>query len=458
MNELKKLWTLAAPICVTQIAFVAMGVVDTIIAGPLGVNALAALALGNTLYFGLLIFGNGLLLSLDTWVSQAYGGGRHEDVASGLAQGLWLALGVTPVLLLAMWASVPILSAAGYDPALCALAGEYLGPLMWGVLPALLFGAYRGALAAVDVTRPVMYAALAANVANYGLDVWFVAGRQRRSQDRGGRRHELRRRLLCCQARRRCWCRICCRRGVGRRFGAIFRRPDPTILAALIAIGVPVGLQYLLEVWCFSGVTILMGVKGEVPLAAHQIALNVTSVIFMVPLGISSAAAVRCGQALGGSDPRGVSRAGWTAFGSGLAFAALTATTLALFAAPITAVYSPPPDVANLAVSLLGIAAIFQLVDATQAVGIGVLRGLGDTRFPLGVVVFGYGGVALPVGYWLAFVASDAPEGLWWGLVLGLTTVAITLVARFRYLLRHLPTALTSGGVESPWESTPQVT
>jgi MATE family multidrug resistance protein len=451
VNEFKKLWALAMPICITQIAFVAMGVVDTIIAGPMGAEALAGLALGNTIYFGILIFGKGLLMSLDTWVSQAYGGGRDDEVAAGLAQGLWLAAAVTPFLLLGMWAVIPTLEWVGYNPVLCRVAAAYLGPLMWGVLPALLFGAYRSALAAVDITRPVMFVALAANVVNYGLDRWFIVGGF--GIDPMG-------------VEGLAWSTTGCRLvlfiptaliwtlGVGKRFGTLLRLPDPRILAALAAIGVPVGLQYLLEVWCFSGATILMGAKGEVPLAAHQIALNVASLMFMVPLGISSAAAVRCGQTLGAGDTEGVKRAGWTAFGSGLGVAIVAASMLALFAVPITGVYEPPPEVAALAVSLLGIAAVFQLVDATQAIGVGVLRGLGDTRFPLGVVVFGYGAIGLPVGYWLAFVASDDPRGLWWGLVAGLTTVAVVLLLRFRWLLGRLPTAVGTPqkAAESPWE------
>ncbi len=451
-TELRKLWALAAPICITQVAFVSMGVVDTVVAGPLGADALAGLALGNTLYFGFLIFGKGLLMSLDTWVSQAYGAGRHEDVGAGLAQGLWLAVLVTPVLSVAMLAIIPTLGGVGYDPALCTLAEAYLGPLMWGVLPAMLFAAYRSALAAVDVTRPVMYVAIVANVANYGLDLWFVTGGLG---------------LPPLGVEGLAWSTTLCRlvlflptafiwhRWVGNRFGNVFRRPDPRLLKALAAIGIPVGLQYLLEVWCFSGATILMGAKGEVPLAAHQIALNVTSLVFMVPLGISAAAAVRCGQTLGAGDTGGVARAGWTAFGSGLVVACATATCLAVFPEWITSVYSPPPEVAALAVSFLGIAAVFQVVDATQAIGVGVLRGLADTRFSLGVVVVGYGAVGLPLGYWLAFVGGDEPQGLWWGLVAGLSTVAFTLLWRFRRLLRSLPDAVAPASGRAVWDDSP---
>ncbi len=451
-DEIEKLWRLAAPICVTQIAFVSMGVVDTVMAGPIGADALAALALGNTLFFGFTIFGKGLLMSLDTWVSQAFGAGRNEDVADGLAQGFWIALGVTPLLLVAMWSVVPALGLVGYDAALCELAATYLGPLMWGVLPAMLFAAYRGALAAVNVTRPVMFVALLANVANYLLDVWFVEG--------GWGLEPLGVEGLA-------WSTTGCRlvlllptaaiwhAGVGRRFGTVFQSPKPAVLKALVAIGLPVGLQYLLEVWCFSGATVLMGLKGEVPLAAHQIALNVASLVFMVPLGISAAAAVRSGQTLGAGDHDAVRRAGWTAFGSGLAVALVAAAVLSTFPEWIVGIYEPPPEVAALAVSLLGIAAIFQFVDATQAVGVGVLRGLADTRISLAAVVVGYGLIGLPVGYVLGFVVGDAPEGLWWGLVAGLSTVAVLLVLRFMVLLRNLPKAVGPTGTESPWGEPP---
>lgn len=438
-DEFRKLWHLAAPICVTQISFVAMGVVDTVVAGPLGAEALAALALGNTLFFGFMIFGKGLLMSLDTWISQAFGAGRDEDVALGLSQGLWLGLGVTPLLLVAMWMVVPLLGSVGYSAELCRIADAYLGPLMWGVVPALVFSAYRSALAAVNITRPVMYVALAANVANYALDLWFVGGGWG---------------LPPLGVEGLAWSTTGCRlvlllptawiwhRGVGKRFGNIFRLPEPAVLRALVAVGLPVGLQYFLEVWCFSGATVLMGLKGEVALAGHQIALNVSSLTFMVPLGISAAAAVRCGQELGAGNHDGVRRAGWTAFASGIGVATLAASALWFFPEAIVGVYSPPPEVAALAVSFLGIAAIFQFVDATQAIGVGVLRGLADTRISLAAVVFGYAVIGLPVGYILAFVVADNPAGLWWGLVAGLSTVAVLLITRFAVLSRALPDAV----------------
>jgi MATE family multidrug resistance protein len=434
MSELRALWKLALPIVISQVGFVSMGLVDTLIIGPLGPEALSALSLGNTFFFGILIFGLGTLMALDTWVSQAYGAGDLERCSVGLVQGVWLALGLWPFLVLAMFAVPPLLGACGYDAGMIELMEVYLGPLRWGVLPALLFKTYRCALAAVNVTRPLVIAAVFANLANWGLDVWLIDGGFG---------------VPALGVEGVAWSTTACRVVLfaplvyAVHFSARFTdfprpslAPSPDVLKSLWRMGLPIGLQYGIEVGCFSGAAVLMGLKGTVPLAAHQIALNVAALLFMVPLGIGAAGAVRTGQAWGAGSVSGARRAGWAAISSGLGFALISATVLALGREEIIALYRVDEVVFLLAVDFLLIAAAFQLGDAVQGVSLGILRGLGDTRVPFFIILAGYGLAAAPIGIGGAFYWSRDPRWIWYGLATGLIIVAVALALRFAWLVR----------------------
>ena len=441
MSELKSLWKLAFPIVISQVGFVSMGLVDTLLVGPLGADALSAMSLGNTFFFGILIFGLGTLMALDSWVSQAFGAGDLDRCATGLVQGLWMALGLWPVLVLAMLAVKPCLLLVGYDPAMVELMEIYLAPMRWAVLPALLFKTYRCALASVNVTRPLVIAAVVANVANYLLDLWFISG--------GIGVPPL-------GVKGVAWSTAACRVVLflpllfsvhfSGRFAHYPRpslAPSAAALKKLFLIGVPIGLQYGIEVGCFSAAAVLMGLKGSVPLAAHQVALNISALLFMVPLGIGAAGAVRTGQAHGAGSPDGVRKAGWTALGTGLVFALCTAALLGFGRGPIVELYRLDRGIYLLAVDFLLIAAAIQLGDAIQAISLGVLRGLGDTRVPLLIILAGYGLAAAPVGIGGAFFWTDDPRWIWYGLAVGLCTVAVALALRFHHLSRK---AMNDGG------------
>jgi MATE family multidrug resistance protein len=453
MSELKALWKLAFPIVISQIGFVSMGLVDTLIVGPMGPEALSAMSLGNTFFFGILIFGLGTIMALDSWVSQAFGANDLEGCSVGLVQGIWLAVGLWPILVLAMMATPTVLRLCGYEPAMIELMEVYLDPLRWGVLPALLFKTYRCALAAVDVTKPLVVAAVLANLANWGLDVWFIEGGLG---------------LPALGVEGVAWATTACRLVlfaplfITVHWGSRFRHyprpslaPDPAVLKTLWRVGLPIGLQYGIEVGCFSGAAVLMGLKGTVPLAAHQVALNVAALLFMVPMGIGAAAAVRTGQAWGAGSLDGVRRAGWAAIHSGLAFAVLSATVLSFGRNEIVALYRVDPEIFLLAVDFLLIAAVFQLGDAIQAISLGVLRGLGDTRVPFFIVMAGYGLAAAPIGITGAFYWTDDPRWIWYGLATGLFVVAAALILRFWSITRQAqhPQDRDAARDPGPWSS-----
>ena len=430
MAELRALLKLATPIVVAQIGMVSMGVVDTLLVGPLGKAPLASLALGNTIYFGLLISGIGLMMSLDAHVSQAYGRGDLADCSRGLRQGLWRAALYTPLVWAAMTVAPSLLLAAGYDPDITAGMQEYLFPMRWGILPALWFAAHRSFMSAVDVTKPLLLAAGLANAANYGLDVWLIDGGLG---------------VPAFGVTGVAWSTAGCRLVLLAplwaivRFRSDFKRfprapwaPDWGLMKRLVAVGAPVGLQYGAEVLTFSGAALMMGVLGEVPLAAHQVALNVIAALFMVPLGLGAAGSVRTGQALGAGDLEGVRRAGWTALGTSFVYSLGAAALLLVFPGAIASLYRLEPSVHTLAVELLGIAVLFQVGDSIQATATGVLRGVSDTRVPSMLVLGTNAFIALPIGLLGGVLLQRSPHWIWYGLGVGLCLVAIALTLRFK--------------------------
>jgi len=453
MDELKKLWVLALPIIVAQVGTFSMGLVDTLLVGPMGREALSALGLGNTLFFAVLIFGIGMMMSLDTWVSQAFGAGRYADCSRGLVQGLWLALLVTPLLIAVMTALPHLLLAFNYPAEMVDLALQYMGPLRWGVLPMLCFATYRSFMTAMGVTRPLLFAVALANIANVVLDLWFIHGGL--GVDPLG-------------VTGVAWATVVCRtffllpplvlvvhfRADFKRLPKPNWRPDPRLLKSLAALGIPIGLTYVAEVGCFSTAGVLMGALGPLPLAAHGVALNLAALFFMVALGLGAAAAVRVGQNLGAGNHEGVVRAGWTALGSAVTYGSLSALVIMLFREELVAMYRVEPEIFKLATQFMVIAAVFQLADSAQATGVGVLRGLGDTRWPLRIILVGYGGIAIPIGVIGAFVLDDDPRWIWVGLAVGLAVVAVLLTARFKRQVRRLRAGELRGVVDQMASST----
>jgi multidrug resistance protein, MATE family len=442
MYELKALWKLAFPIIVAQVGFFGMGLVDTLLVGPMGAEALSALALGNTFFFGIMILGIGLMMGLDPWVSQAFGAGKLDQCSKGLVQGCWLALIATPPLVLAMTAVPWLLGLAGYDPHMLELAQTYLSPLRWAVLPGLLFATYKSYISAVSITKPLLWVALLANIANFGLDLWLIHGGLG---------------VPPMGVRGVAWSTAFCRivlfaplflmvrySNSFAHFPKVDWRPNAKLLKTLTAVGLPVGLQYLVEVGCFSTATILLGIKGSNYLAAHQVALNIAALFFMVALSLGAAGSVRVGQRLGAGDLAGMRRAGWTALGSGIAYAALSSTLIFLFSEQLVGLYRVDGQIHILAIQFLVVAAIFQLGDSAQAVAVGVLRGLADTRVPLLMIIGSYWFVAIPIGVLGAFYLDDNPMWIWYGLAIGLCLVAFLLIGRFSVMARTTRSSLVT--------------
>jgi MATE family multidrug resistance protein len=420
VDELRALARLAWPAVVGQLGIMAMGVVDLWAVGTLGKEATAAVGIGNTLSWGTLIVAFGAVHGADGVVAQAFGAGRPRAAGTHAARigvvAAVLGVVVTALHLLAE----PILAALDQPADVVPLAGTYVRGLAWSVPAVIAFQVIRQLLQGQGLVRPAMVAVLLGNVANLVLVTllvrwlgWGLAGAALATS------------VVRCvmllgivvsarDALREAW-------PDGRVFEA-------AALRGMAWLAAPVAFQMMLEVWAFNVGVFLAGTLGAAEAAAHTVALNLASLSFMVPLGISSAASTRVGNAIGAGEPW--ARRAWTAVGAGASVMSLSALAFLLFPRPLGAFYNDDPVVVALVASVLPIAGLFQLFDGTQVVAFGVLRGRNDLRAPALFNVVGYWLVGLPLAVWLVTVRGVGLAGVWIGYSVGLGIVATLLVAR----------------------------
>jgi MATE family multidrug resistance protein len=404
-----------------------MGLVDTIMVGPLGPAAIGATGMGSTVFMAIAVFGMGLMLGLDALVSRSYGARRLDECVQWLHQGVWLACLLTPLVMAVTWLVYLSIGVWGLHPEIRALLEPYLAAILPGALPLLIYSAFRRYLQGLHVVKPIMLALISANLINVAANWMLIYGNLG---------------MPALGVQGAAWATTISRvymaaflyvtiRRVHRLRGTahphVSLRFEPARAKALIALGVPAASQVTLEVGVFAAATALAGRLDPISSAAHQIALNIASFAFMIPLGLASSGAVRVGHAVGAQDPQRAVRAGWTALGTGAA--AMTALGVVMFAlpGPLIAAFTRDARVIEIGTTLLLVAAAFQLFDGTQAVATGVLRGLGDTRTPMIMNVIGHWVLGLPVAYLLCFTLGLGVMGLWIGLSIGLVFTAITL-------------------------------
>jgi MATE family multidrug resistance protein len=431
-KEIRPMLRLAAPLALAELGWMAMGFVDTVMAGRLGAAAIGAGTVGGMLFFPIAVCGTGMLLGMDTLVSQAYGARDDAACRRTLINGLWIALGCAPVVVLLLALTIPLLRVTGTNPKVMELLGPFLHALLWGMLPLLIFTALRRYLQAMNIVRPITFAVVSANVVNFAGN-WLLMygnwGAPRLGLKGSGISTSLSRLYIALVLL------IVALRHERRSGNTLFRmswRPDFAAIRRLLSLGFPSAMQILFEGAVFAVVTVLAARLDEASLAAHGIAVNVISITFMVPLGISSAAAVRVGQAVGRKDPHGVAVAGWTALLLGGIF--MGAAGLALGFAPrwIARPYSPEAPVIAAAITLLRIAALFEIFDGFQIVATGALRGLGDTRTPAYAHLAGYWLFGMPVAWLLCFRYRWGVSGIWVGLTTALIWIGVILVIAWR--------------------------
>jgi multidrug resistance protein, MATE family len=419
---------LAAPVIIAELGWVTMGVVDVLMVGQLGPEAIGAVGLAGAVFISFAVFAMGLLLGLDPLVAQAFGAGRLDECHRWLIAGVWLAMLVTPPIVGVVYLMNAALPLAGLPPQVVSLARPYLEIVGWSLPPLLFYVAFRRYLQAMNIVRAVTYTLVAANIVNAMANWVLVFG------------HFGAPRLGVSGA---AWATLASRVVMaGALFGVIVKRErhmqprlrdtplslDLPRVIRLVRLGLPAGAQMLIEVGVFAAATALAGRVSTSALAAHQIAIQMASLTFMIPYGFASAAAVRVGQAIGRRDPDGAITAGWTAIALGVSFMAAAAIVFLVMPGLLIRMFSADPNVIALGIRLLFVAAVFQLFDGVQGVTTGALRGLGDTRTAMLWNLGGHWMVGLPLGYLLCFRSGYGVVGLWWGLSVGLIICGISLI------------------------------
>lgn len=429
--DMRALIQLALPVMAVEMGMMSMHVVDTLFVGHLSATALASMSLALIHYFTVVVVGMGTLVGFDALVSQAVGAHDQPSVRRALQRGLLLAAALCVPLALVLWPTEPIMRALHQPAEIVPVAARVVHISILGLPGALAFVVLRQTLQAMERLRPILLAVLYANVLNAACN-WLLITGHLGAPALGVNgsaiasvigRTSLPLFLL--------W--------MGRDvLMPLLRERDPLLfdlapLVRMLRIGAPVGVQYLLEVGVFNAVALLMGMQATSTLAAHQVAINLASFTFMMPLGIGAAAAVLVGQAIGRGDANAARRAAVAALSAGMI--ASTLTTIIFLTVPrlLASAYVTEPGVITLAATLIPLAGVFQLFDGLQAVAGGALRGAADTRAAMVANILGFWAVGLPLGLWLAFRAELGPAGLWWGLVAGLAAVSVVLLVRLHW-------------------------
>lgn len=444
LAEVSALARLAVPIALNQAGMALLGIVDTAVVGRLGAGPLAAVGVSNGIFFAVSVIGIGLMLGLDPFISQSLGAGDPVRARHFAWQGVWIAFPVSALLGIPLLILPSALVPFGIDPYVAADVKSFLALRLLG-LPALLLAvAWSSYLQSAGRVRAVIWAVLAANVSNFVFDLLFVfgggalppwAGPARALPAMGAPGAALASSISLCVEL--AILALAVRRIPLPRIPTGLRRARAEDIARVGRVGLPIGLQMCAEVGVFALAGLLAGRVGKEQLAAHQIALTLASFTFTAALGIGSAGSVRVGRAIGARDSPSARRAGLAAFGAAAGFMTVTALVFRLFPHALATLMTTDRTLSASATPLIAIASVFQISDGIQAVGAGVLRGAGDTRFVFLVNLAGHYAVGLPASIWFCFGLGWGVAGLWWGLCTGLTAVAMGLFARFWFLSRH---------------------
>jgi MATE family multidrug resistance protein len=429
---------LGGPLIAAQLAQISINFVDTVMAGNLSADALAAVAVGTNAVFFVTAVCLGLLMAVSPSVAQLFGAGRYPEIGKCVRQGLWLSLATGVLGMLALRAIEPMLSWIGVVPEILPTTIGFLRAFAWGIPAFCIFQVLRSFNEAISMTRPIfigsvlgllgciagdyilMYGkfgmprmgAVGCGVAS-AIVLWFMAlflGAYTYLKPEYSKYHVF----------------------------EVFEWPQFAEINALLKLGTPIAVSLFMEVSLFAGVALLMGSLGTVAAAGHQIALNVASITFMVPLGLAMAITVRVGQAIGRGEPLAARFAGRVGVSMAALFMSCSALVLWVFPGFIAGIYTNDPNVKNMAATLLLMAAIFQIFDGLQVSGSGALRGLKDTKVPMLITTLAYWGIGMPFGYFLAITRGGGPAGFWIGFICGLVVSGILLNIRFQLSTRRL--------------------
>ncbi len=438
--EWRALLKLAVPIIIGQLANTAMGFVDTVMAGRVSPNDLAAVALGNSIWVPIFLLMSGILIATTAKVSYAFGRGAELEMGYLVRQALWLGFALGCGLGVLLWNAQPVMEMMGVDPILITPAMGYLQAVACGFPAVALYLVFRCYSDALGLTRPSMVVGILGLLLNIPLNYIFINGHFGVPAMGGvGCGWATGLVMVFMMLAMFVWIRW----APYYKSSQIFSRwqwPEWSAQKSLLALGIPIGISIFAEASLFSVIALLIGGLGANVVAGHQIALNFSGLVFMIPYSLAMATTVRVGQALGANRPRDARFSAGVAMATGLICACISASFMFIFRDYIARIYTLDAAVLAVATSLIIYSAIFQFSDAIQVTAAGALRGYQDTRITMLITLFSYWGVGLPIGYMLGlteqFGLAQGPAGLWQGLIVGLSCAALLLGLRLHKIAR----------------------
>ncbi|MBW5832201.1 MATE family efflux transporter [Yersinia enterocolitica] len=440
--EARSLLALAIPVVIAQLSQTAMGVVDTIMAGSVSATDMAAVAVGTSIWLPAILFGHGLLLALTPTVAQLNGSGRRNQIAHQVRQGFWLAFCVSLLIMLVIYNSDHIIMRMhNIDPVLADKAVGFLHAIMWGAPGYLFFQVLRNQCEGLSKTKPGMVIGFIGLLVNIPINYIFIYGKFGAPALGGVGCGVATGTVYWVMFLMMRWYVTRARSQQDIKLEKGFAAPDWQVMKRLGGLGLPVALALFFEVTLFAVVALLVSPLGIVAVAGHQIALNFSSLMFMLPMSLSVAATIRVGFRLGQGSVEDARVAAYTSIAVGLMLACVTAIFTVVFREHIALLYNKTPEVVVMASHLMLLAALYQLSDAIQVIGSGVLRGYKDTRSIFFITFTAYWLLGLPSGYLLGLtdylVPAMGPSGFWIGFVIGLTSAAILMALRIRWLQKQ---------------------
>ncbi|TNG93908.1 MATE family efflux transporter [Pasteurellaceae bacterium USgator11] len=445
--EMRQLIKIALPILIAQIAQSSMGMIDTIMAGRVSAADMAAISIGASIWFPLVLFGHGLLLALPPTIAYLNGSGQRKRIAHQVRQGIWIVLLISIPLFALIYNSYVIVDFMGMEPRLATISSQYLQAMAFGIVPYLLMINFRGLNDGLAKTKPAMVIGFIGLLLNIPLNYIFIYGKLGLPAFGAvgcGIATALVNWLMMLMIL------IYCYRAKNQKdlklFPKLLEKPDWLTLRKLLNLGVPIALTLCAEVTLFTIVSLLIAPLGANVVASHQITLQTSSFVFMLPLSISMATTILVGQRLGEQNVEGAKQVSYSALGLGLIVAAATAILTLLFRSQIAQIFVSDQEVIAMASFLLLFAAAYQIPDSIQVIAGGALRAYKDTKAILIISLLCYWVIGMPVGYisgltdWLG--TPLAAQGFWIGFVLCLTFASVFLLLRLRQIQRIPATAL----------------
>lgn len=426
---------IAYPIVLSQLGHITVGVADSVMVGELGTDPLAAVSLANSIFSLVLMFGIGVSMAITPLVAAADGQGDKQKSGQVFRHGFIINICAAFLLGLLVLGGSSLLYYLEQPEQVVEITIPYLLIITLSLIPFMLFQTFKQYAEGLSFTRTAMFITLSANLLNIALNYLLIYGKlglPALGLNGAGWATFISRVIMAIVMI------VYVTRASWFQQGLKIKRFQKKLVIRMLKLGVPTGFQYVFEVGAFSCAAIMMGWLGAQALAAHQIALNMAAVSYMMVTGIAAASTVRVGNQLGKQDIPNMRRAGFSAFLMGLMLMTLSAIIFVVGKHFLPSLYIDEPEVIELAGSLLIVAAFFQLSDGVQAVGLGTLRGMADVKIPTIITLVAYWLVGLPIAYGLAFTMELGPHGIWYGLLLSLTIAAVLLFARFHYLSKKL--------------------